>query len=431
MINIFDKPERRGKKLLLIAYYFPPLGGSGALRPLKIAKYISYYGWDPIIITVKNPDWYYAHDPGLLKELDSNVAILKTFAIKSSWIYRVLNPLRIKKLDEVIRVYFLLPDVHIGWLPHTYFSVLKAVKKYNPQIIYSTSGPLTCHLVAYLLKKKTGLPWIAEFRDEWIEDPKLVIPTPLHKLIHYKAEKLIVENADKIISMAPVFNELLSKHLNTQSKFETIQAGFDPDDIIPNNSPKLTNKNTNTFRLVFTGLFYDTFRPKPLIKAITDLIAEGKIPKKGVTVNFVGANSKRELNGVDKFGICEFTGFLPRKEAIKIASKSDALLLLLSKERGKDVIPSKTFEYLSSGKPILALVPKNGEVAKLIKKTNAGLVVEFDDIENIKSSFLILYNEWKHNCINKYTPDKKVIEKYSQKKLIGKLAGIFNEVVNT
>jgi glycosyltransferase involved in cell wall biosynthesis len=419
--------ENISKKILMVAYYFPPLGGSGALRPLKIAKHLPKYGWQPIIITAKNPDWYYAYDPDLLNELSSGIKIFKSLTVKAAWIYRLLNPLKIEQIDNIIKSYFLIPDEHIGWLLAAYFSAKAAVKKFNPQSIYSTSGPMTCHLIAYLLKKKTGLPWIADFRDEWLEDPKLNLPTPFHRKFHFLIEKLIVNEADKITCMAPMYEKCLAKHVNSRNKLITIPAGFDPDDIIAENFSNKTLTHSQKCILTFTGLFYETFRPKALLRAVSELITEKKIAKDEIEIKFVGANSFKDLGCKDKFKICKFTGFLPRKKAIEHAANSNVLLLLLSNERGRDVIPSKIFEYLALKKSILAIVPSNGEVANIVRKTKSGIVADFDNVNEIKRAILRLYSEWQKGELEQ-KQDIKEINKYNQVTLVGKVADILNNI---
>jgi len=410
------------KNLLMIAYHFPPQGGSAALRPLKLAKYLPSFGWMPNILTVKNPDWYYARDPDLLEELSPKIKIKKALMFRSLWLYRMMNPLRIKQIDMFIKRFFIHPDDQIGWLPFAYFHAINSIKKNNIKAIYSSSGPITCHLIAYLIKKQTGIPWIADFRDEWFEAPNHDMPTNLHRKFHLKIENSVVNSTDKIVCMAPIFVKFLTKHTNKHSKFITIPAGFDPDDVICNK-----DIDSKEFNLTFTGLFYNTFRPKALLQAASDLIAEGKIAKDKIVIKFVGANSLSDLKYEDKFKICEFTGFLPRKEAIKHAVTSSVLLLLLSSERGKDVIPSKIFEYLASGKTILAIVPPNGEVANIVRKTKSGIVADFGNVNEIKRAILELYSRWQKNELDK-TQDIKEIEKYNQINLVRKLAEILQEI---
>jgi glycosyltransferase involved in cell wall biosynthesis len=227
--------------------------------------------------------------------------------------------------------------------------------------------------------------------------------------------------------MAPFYEKCLAKHTDNRKKFITITAGFDSDDIIPESFSTPTDPHSDKFILTFTGLFYNSFRPRGLLQAASGLIAEGKIAKDEIVIKFVGANSLSDLNYEDKFKICEFTGFLPRKEAIKHAASSSVLLLLLSSERGKDVIPSKIFEYLVSGKTILAIVPSNGEVANIIRKTKSGIVADFDKVSEIKTAILELYSMWQKNELSK-TQDIEEIQKYNQINLVEKFADILQEI---
>jgi glycosyltransferase involved in cell wall biosynthesis len=419
---------KKENNILMIAYLFPPLGGSGALRPLKLAKYLPMFGWNPIILTVKNQDYYYANDPELLNELSPNTIIKRCFMLKSAWIYRILNPFRIRKIDKIIRKYVFHPDEKVGWIPFAYRSAVNIARKHNVSAVYSTSGPLSCHLIAFLLKRKVDIPWIAEFRDEWFEDPGLNFPTPFHRNLHYKLEKKIVDNADKIITMAPVFGKLLSKHGDNLNKFYTITAGYDSEDFIEKNFQDSEINNKKKFTTAFIGLFYNTFRPVTFLKAIGELIEEGKVSREDITVRFVGANVLNDIGIEDYYNICEFTGFIPRIKALKYLFQADVLLLLLSKARGKDVIPSKIFEYMASGKPILSLVPPDGDAASIIKKTNTGVVADFDNVEDIKIAYLEFYNQWKRNDISIKT-DWKEVKKFEQKKLAKNMVDIINEKV--
>lgn len=414
------------KNVLMVAYLFPPLGGSGALRPLKLAKYLPEFGWRPLILTVDNPDWYHARDPELLDELAPETLIFRSSMVKAAWIYRMFNPFRIRRIDQWVRKYLMHPDEQIGWLPLACHKAFDVVRRYRVKAVYSTSGPLTDHLVAYFVKKKFGIPWIAEFRDEWFEAPYLQLPTKWHQNIHLILERKVVINADTVIAMAPTFNRFLRKHSKTEKKFVTLTAGYDPLDFVPDETATPAFKDADTFLTVFTGLFYDSFRPKGFIQAVSQLIADGSIPKDEVQILFVGSNRSDGLDRVDEYGICEFVGFLPRKQVLKILHVADVLLLLLSKERGAGVIPSKTFEYLAVSKPILALVPENSDAAEIVQKSGSGLVADFGDVGKMQSAFLELYRRWKSKKKHSAGLPLAGSGQYNQRNISGKLADLLN-----
>jgi glycosyltransferase involved in cell wall biosynthesis len=416
------------RNVLLITYLFPPLGGSGALRALKLAKYLPSFGWRPIILTARNPDFYYASDPGLLKELPPKVMVNRSFMIRTAWVHRILNPLRIPRIDRIISRLFVHPDDQVGWVPFAYFSAIRIIREQNIRVIYSTSGPLSCHIIAYLVKRRTGITWVAEFRDEWFEDPKRNFATEFHRRLHYKLEGTIVNNADRIITMAPVFSSLLSKHAGNPHKFTTILAGFDPDDFTDR---YIERRRTNKRRFIttFVGLFYNTFRPASFLKALEELVDEGKLDPREIKVRFVGPNSPGNVGMEDVYGICEFMGFVPRKRALEHVSEAHLLLLLLSKERGEDIIPSKVFEYMASGKPILALIPSNGHAASIIRKTKSGIVADFDNVNEIKRAYLGLYRQWKEKEDILIETDWDEVATFDQKMLTRELADTLDREV--
>lgn len=414
------------RNVLLITYLFPPLGGSGALRPLKLAKYLPSLGWRPIVLTARNPDFYYASDPGLLKELPPKVIVNRSFMIRTAWVHRILNPLRIPRIDQIISRLFVHPDDQFGWVPFAYFSAIRIIREQNISVIYSTSGPLSCHIIAYLVKRKTGITWVAEFRDEWLEAPELNLPTSFHKRLHYKLEEMIVNNADRIVTMAPVFSRLLLKHEGNSHKFTTIPAGYDPDDFKESGYKEAGMIDKRKFITAFVGLFYDTFRPFSFLRAVGELIDEGKVDPEEIVVQFVGANTLSDVGIDDDHDICEFTGFVSRKRALQYVSNTDVLLLLLSKERGEDIIPSKIFEYMASGKPILALIPSNGHAASIIKNTKTGIVADFDNVNAIKRAYLGLYRQWKVNGEILIETDWDEVATFDQKILTRELADILD-----
>jgi glycosyltransferase involved in cell wall biosynthesis len=411
----------------MIAYHFPPIGGAGALRPLKTAKYLPLYGWDPIILTVKNPDWYYAQDHHLLKDLSPAATIIRTFMLRSAWLYRILNPLRIRKLDLLLRRYAAHPDDQIGWFPFAVRAAAALIKNERIDAVYSTSAPLTSHLIAYWVCKRFGIPWLADFRDEWFENPDLPLPTAFYRRLHYRLEGRIVRTAGQVIAAAPVFGRYLAKHCPDDPKFETITMGFDPDDYRDvASAPKRRNEK---FTISFSGLFYGNFRPDNLLKGVNALIDGGKIQRKMVCLRFIGANSAHDLREPDKHEICEFTGFLPHARALHLAGQSDALLLLLSRERGRDVIPSKTFEYMALKKPVLALVPADGDSARIVRETGIGVVAGFESVQDNMQAYFQMYQQWSNGTL-KNMPNIDKIKEYSYINLTSRLAALLDKMIH-
>ena len=420
----------KGNHVLMISYFFPPLGGAGALRSLKLAKYLPSFGWYPVVLSVRNPDWYYAWDPALLQELPDSVRIEHVSMIKASWICRLLNPLRIRRMDKLIKDWLFLPDPQAGWILPALRKAKRLIKFFDIDVLFSTSAPMSSHIIAGILHKIYEIPWVADFRDEWFENPDLSFPTWFHRMFHFYLERWVVRNANRVITCAPGFSKLLLKHKVSNGKIQTITMGFDQEDF---SQPLMKSHRFQSlfgkdrFVILFSGLFYGSFKPKNVYRAIEQLLRDKDIPKDKISLIFAGANTEEDAGFKDYLGITRFIGFVPHKGSISLIKSSDVLLLLLSEERGDYVIPSKTFEYLGSGKPILAVVPSRSEVARIIRETRAGIVADFENIDEICDALFRLYEGWKNNKAL-IRPDKSRVQKYNQMNITKKLVNLLNEI---
>jgi glycosyltransferase involved in cell wall biosynthesis len=414
------------RRVLMVAYYFPPLGGSGTLRTVKLAKYLPRAGWDPVVLAPRNPDWYYASDPGLLTELPPSVEIERSTMLRAAWLCRMLNPLRLPSVERLLRRYVLHPDPQIGWVPGARQLGLARIRRGGIHALFSTSAPMSAHLIALALKRATGLPWVADFRDEWYENPDLAMPTPLHRRLHYRLEARVVREADHVIAAAPAFCRLLAKHRGA-ARCDPVLMGYDPEDFGTAGPHGVLR--SGRFILAFAGLFYASFRPTALLQALGDLLRASDIPPDGFRLRFVGANAPDDVPAALPPEVVEFTGFLPHAEALAQLAAADALLLLLSRERGRDVIPSKTFEYLAAGKPILALVPPDGAVAEILKRTGGAAVVDIRDRDGIRHALRSLYRAWQRGepCLPRHDTE---VAAYRQGVQAAKLAAILDGLVN-
>lgn len=413
------------KNLLMISYYFPPLGGAGTLRSVKLARYLPDFGWRPVVLSVKNPEWYYAHDPKLFNELPNTTKVYRSWMIPSTWIYRLINPFRSKTIDQWIRRTIIQPDDQVGWIPSGIRAGLNIVERENIQAVYSTSAPMSAHLIAYLIKRKTGIAWIADFRDEWYENPDFYYPTQLHKRLHLALEQRVVTAADHVIAAAPGFCRLLAKHPDGAKKCTTVYMGFDLADFNADGAAHAWRREDDRFTIAFSGLFYGSFRPSRFFSAVSGLIANGKIDPYKLRIIFIGPNIPADTGFIDEFDICRFTGFISHQDSVNILKQSDVLLLLLSRERGDFVVPSKTFEYIAAQKPILALVPKNSEVASVINTTRTGIVVDFEDEAGIWLAVHRLYLQWLNRDVS-YNPNRVAVSIFDQRYQTARFVELLN-----
>jgi glycosyltransferase involved in cell wall biosynthesis len=408
------------KKVLVVAYHYPPLGGGGVFRTLKLTKYLPEFGYQPYVLTVKNP-MYGTRDPTLLKEIPPEVKIFRTFSFE----HRILRAPRLLKIDLK---WFYIPDENIGWLPFAVSAGAKIVKKENIDLIYATSPPWTSLLIGFLLKKKTKRPLVIDFRDPWTDNPFTTYPTKIHESVETKMEEKILKLADHIITTTePMALNLIDKHPFTKGKCTTITNGFDPEDF----KNLRRYGHGERFTITYVGRLYGLRSSRYFLTAIKELIEEKEALRRSVQALLVGHSGKETKELVKEFKLhdtVKLVGYLAHKRTLEFMINSDVLLLLIATEEaidekiGPPMVPGKLYEYLAAKRPILALIPE-GAAADIIRSTKSGIVVPPKDINSTKQAILKFFQEWKRGSLGTIQSD---ITKYDRRALTEKLAKIFS-----
>ena len=323
------------------------------------------------------------------------------------------NPSLLKKAARFIRGNFFIPDPRKGWNKYAYKEALKIIKNNNIDTIITTSPPHSTQLIGLKLKKKTNIKWIADIRDPWTEIyyNKEFYKTSLAKKIDYKYEQQVINNADKIIVVSNSIKHSFSKNKKELfDKINIISNGFDTDDII-----KSSNTNRNTTNIVYTGTISDIYPMNTFIDAIKS------IESKNINIKLVGEVNeifKQKIENENLTNIFEFIGQVNHEKSLEYLSKADIALLLIPEIKdNKGILTGKFFEYLGSKKAILGIGPSDGDVAKILRETNSGKMIEYNDTNSI-INFINNFNR------NKYSFEG--IDKYSRKELTNELIKLFN-----
>lgn len=440
------------KKILSIIYFFPPLSGSGVQRTLKFIKYLPQYGYMPVVETVKEGH-NFAHDIKLLNEVPECVKIYRSNSGETLWLRNIIekvssiknrnnkenkniastnndetNKIGIKdKIFRYIELNFLIPDSKIRWYRHAIKNVDKILKEEDIGYIFSSSYPYTVHLIALHAKKKTNLPWIADFRDPWVGN---VFMTEGHsqkrKKKEYQLESEVVKYADKIIMVTePICEIYKNRYPKYKDKFLTITNGFDSSDY--NNIDEI---KYDKFTICYSGILTQGQNPETLCKAIENLIEENKIGKEDIQIKFIGfiIDGYRQL--FENYRIKDNVEILPymtHDECLRYMKGANInLIILADKEESKSVFTGKIFDYIGVEKPILGIMPQGGVASDLIREKGIGSSFNHGDTENVARFIYEIYNTYKDNKEVKYNYIEKCNE-FDRYNLTGKLVEIFDE----
>ncbi len=403
------------KKILFVSYYFPPLGGPGAIRPAKFCKYLPEFGWLPLVLTIKDIA-YYTRDESLLADI-SQTKVFKSDSLDPA---RLLFRLGKKSVSwkgsaSNLARYFNLPDSKLAWLPGALYCGLKMTKDID--LIFATAPPFTSLIIGLLLAQFSKKPFIADFRDAWLEFP-FVPYKGLYKKLNYLMEKKVVSNCQHIITVSKAIKEkLIGRYPFLKDKITVIPNGYDRFDF-------QTAFEPTNFTITHLGTLRKSRNPEFFFKAMRELLDENQIDLK---IKFIGnvmpevIGKAKELN-LDQHII--FYQHQPYKKAIEEFNSSNVLLLIADEEM--TIFPSRQCEYLTTGLPIVVLGQSlSSEVFELARKKYSYPLktINIDDTATIKKVIIYYYRMFKKRSIK-----RKIVqlENFDRRNQSRKLTEIFN-----
>lgn len=426
------------KRVLILTYYWPPSGGSGVQRWLKFAKYLPEQGWHPVIYTPENPE-YPSIDTTLEADIPAEAEVLKTPITEPYSIYKRFvgmkkddrintgflsdkeKPGTMEKLSRWIRGNFFIPDARRFWIRPS-VRYLTAYLKTNPvDLIVSTGPPHSLHLIARLLKQRTNIPWVADFRDPWtnIDFYEELMLTRYADRKHRKLEAAVLHEADKVLVVGHEMKREFSE-LTVADKIEVIPNGFDPDDTA-GSEQVVTDEY---FSLAHIG----SFSPARNVPRLWEVLAQKRRMDSSFRVRFrlkiVGSidhSVKKSIEGAGLSDAVIHIPYLPHDQVITEQRKSSMLLLVVNQTKNaKGIVTGKVFEYLASGRPILAIGPPDGDLAAILADCGAGPVVDYNDKDGMLKALE-----------NPVSADPSAIAQFRREALTRKLCdGVFNNLTH-
>jgi glycosyltransferase involved in cell wall biosynthesis len=407
--------SRDRPRVLVLAYYFPPVGGAGVQRTLKFVKYLAPLGWDATVIATRSRA-YAARDESLLAEVPREARVRRTAALPlARYLGFALHRLRLQRL----RAYVMWPDGGLGWAPFALLAALRAARKDRPDVLFSSSAPYGSHLVALVVARLTGLRWVADFRDEWAANPHLAGQPRLLARLSERAERAITSRARRIVVAADYFRLRGLPH-DDPRRVEIVN-GVDEDDFRHDASGPPADR----FVISHVGTLYELQDPSIALRAIAALAARGVIDAARVEARLVGNVWIPGFAPPPGLRL-ELTGYVEHRRAIAEMRAATVLLLYVP---ASSLAPSgKLFEYLASGRPVLCLARADNLASRLVREWNAGAVADPDDQAAIEEAMLALWRRWQEDGL----PDQaevraQALARYSRRATAEQLAQVLDE----
>lgn len=442
--------EQKSSKVLIVSYVFPPMAAVGVFRVIKMCKFLPHFNWQPSVLTVKE-GFNYAYDHAALERLDKDLKIYRSGyfspfewrdqkqhqqakpnapSVPPNRSTTSAGPSLATRLKRFIRNMLSLPDGQSFWVFPGLFKGLEAVRKEKIDVILSTSPPATSHMVAYFVSLISGRPLVLDFRDLWTQNEGYEsrnLPA-LYKRIDRFWEKRALGRAKAVIAATDGFCNLLKEN-NPKldpGKFYPVTNGIDPEDF--NHVVFPTGKNEK-FYILHMGSLYGHRNPEFFFKVLDAWYKKRPEIIDRINCEFIGNTPGYEtaLKNRPIEPLVNFRGHIPQQEILPLLWQADLLLLILGfNDQAKKVMPAKLFEYICTGRAILAFVP-DGMAAEKIRQYQRGLPLTGEDIEQAVNYLDEQFLKWE----NRPGPPESFFdlpEEFDRKKQIGKLAEALNQI---
>ncbi len=399
-------------KALVYSFYFPPHGGPGAIRPLKMLKYASELGLEGTIISAGEDD-YNVRDESLILEIPDSFEVLRTPSR--------MDPLRfIRKrkpgaIHAPISDYFFLPDNKRWWIRPAHKMGVMAVP--DADFVWATCPPYSAAMAAKRAAEELNLPLILDFRDSWTENPiRPRLPFP-HRIYNRRIAKKTVRNAKLITGVYEAICDEM-RRFAPDARVEYIPNGYAPDDF---EGLDFSVENDELTLFYLGTIFSDIRYPLPVLEALAEV--------HGVQLRVVGRYPQKLTDDIERLGLTdrvELMGYLQHRDALQAGASSDVSLLYIdSRPGGGGLTTCKVYEYIGLGNPILACLPE-GEAMNLLCEIPNAVLVPSEDIEETKKAVVNLRDKFRSSALTRHIPTGR----YSRKAQAEEWLEIVREIIN-
>jgi glycosyltransferase involved in cell wall biosynthesis len=406
--------------------YFPPAGGGGVQRSLKLAQYLPALGIETHVLAPDDPKWVH-RDPGLRVPTQA-------------WIHRAryVGP-RARKPREELRTAegfdrallqaqvtarrLLLPDASVTWNLTAIPAAIRIARREGIDAVITTSPPGSVHFVGAAVQRASGARWIADLRDPLVANQHRrddTVAARARETANEQVARLVARRADAVTCVSEAIAEEV-RGLGARGAVRVISNGCDFDDFVG-----LDYRPASRFRITHTGSFFGKRDPKPFLQAFHDA-------KLDAVARFVGDFRSSDRDWAASLGLgdrLELVDYLPRAESLRLQRDSEALLLLVPDAggRGKGVLSGKVFEYIAAARPILAVVPTDGAAAELIRETGSGVVVGPDDVDGIRAALVELHSRFANGGLPSVELAKRDEDRLSRRARVEEMAALVEEI---
>jgi glycosyltransferase involved in cell wall biosynthesis len=418
--------------VLMLCFYFPPVGGPGTQRSAKFVKYLPGCGWTPVVI---GSEFQGEHqDSTLLADIPPEAVVQRVPFPPTCWrrtrnwlMARRLFGLGLGRLATWGGYLKDFPDTMREWSAAAVAAGEELAQQHHPAVLFTTSYPYSAHVAGRVLKRRLGLPWVADLRDPWSENEIMLGMLPRWvRWRHRRAEALLAREADAVICAHPGHAARLRQRYGlSEARCLAITNGFDPNDY--RDFPPPPPCADGVVRIAHVGSFYGAYSPRPLFRALEAHWQGLPAGVSRIELQFVGGVGDETPPVLDGLHI-EVLPRVTHRDALAAQAHAHVLLNVFDRGTGVTNVSGKLFEYLAAGRAILGILPADGTMAGIIRETGSGVVADCDQPGEIAATLCglcaqIAVGQWRFPAGR-----ERLVAQYSRPVLTQELSALFGRL---
>ncbi len=422
------------RHVLVVAYYFPPLGMSGVQRIAGFVRHLPAYGWIPTVLTAQ-PRGYFVYDESLWDSIqETETDVIQTRSIDPTRLFRSGSTVQLpqessRRLLSSMSQWIFIPDNKLGWMPFAVRAGLRQASIQKFRLIFSSAPPYSGHLIGAKLSKRLGLPLVTDFRDDWVGNPRHFYPTSLHRKIHIHLEgKTLLQSSTITTVNRAILESLQERHPHIERSSIVIPHGYDDR---KRASVETESPRGDQLKFVYTGVFYDAQTPEYFLRGLSELLTQQPSMRTKVSVIFAGFVPRGFDELIDKLNLnrlVKYLGYIQHNRIADLLHEADILWMTLgSREGANRITPGKLVEYMGTRKPILGLVP-SGAAQQTLLQYGAAYIAEPESVESISQALCQIKDDWERQRLP--NPNESFVSMFNRKNLTKELSSMFNSLID-
>jgi glycosyltransferase involved in cell wall biosynthesis len=421
------------RRVLLVSHVFPPLVAGGAARAGQFARLLPDFGWEVTVLTARHASSV-ALDANAKGEIGNRARIIEAWSPASNLVRRGAPVHKrgwrgvLRRMARTAAFTVVFPDREVFWVPGAIRAGHKALEEEHHDAILATHAPPSDLIVGRALASAFKLPLVLDFRDLWSTLPMPVFPSALHRAAAHRVERSIVRAASRLVAVSPAMaHDLAREHGFPVEHAVAITNGFDPSDVARVFDDR--QSEPRPFRLMYSGTVHIHYDLDPFWHALRSLADAGDVTPESFQVEFVG---NLAAGDVEKYGLQSFvqvSPFVAHHEVFAALARADALFVVeTAGYYARYGYAAKVFDYVLTGKPVLAIVDAGGNTATLLEQTGTGYLASPGDEAAIRHQLLELL-KLKGRSPLTVDPDVPPLRNFNRRHLVSTLARVLDDAV--